>query len=177
MTQPYLGEIQLFGFNFAPVNWLICDGTTLPVSQYSALFSLLGTTYGGNGATNFQVPNLAGRTACNQGQPPGGTMRVIGEPFGVDSVNPTTDTIPSHTHGMMLHYQPTGSLRAPSPSIGSHLLLPGNAQPLVQNATPNTSFSPNMLGSTGNSQAHENRQPFLALNFCIALAGVFPSFG
>lgn len=176
MTQPFVGEIQLFGFNFAPVNWLSCNGSTLPISQYTALFALLGTNYGGNGTSTFQVPNLTGRTGCNQGQPPGGTQRIIGDAFGTDSVALSIDTMPAHTHGMMLHYQPTASLRTPAPSSGSHLLLPGNAQPLVQNTAPNTSFAPAMLGPTGSSQPHENRQPYLAMNFCIALAGVYPSF-
>lgn len=178
MTQPFVGEIQLFGFNFAPYNWAFCNGATLPLSQYTALFSLLGTQYGGNGTSTFQLPNLTGRTFCSQGSKPGLTPRDIGDTFGTDSVTLDSNTMPSHNHNMMLHYQPTASLRSPTPTTGSHLLVPGQTSPLVQNPTLNNTFAPAMLGPAGQAQPqpHENRQPYLAINYCIALNGVFPTF-
>jgi len=177
MTQPYIGEIQLFGFSFSPLNWAYCNGDTLMIRQYTALFSLLGTQFGGDGTTTFQLPNFTGRAICNQGQGLGRTQRVMGESFGSDSVTLTTNEMPAHGHNMTLYYQPTGSLRAPSPTPGSHLMLPGATQPMVLNTQPNTTFAPNMFSTAGQNLPHENRQPYLAVNFCIALAGNFPSFG
>lgn len=177
MTTPFLGEIQLFGFNFAPYQWMFCDGSTLPLSQYTALFSLIGTNYGGNGTSNFQVPNLINRAACSQGTGPARTPRTVGTTFGEASVTLNSTQMPQHNHSLEVYAQPTVSLRSASPTNGSHLLAPLNAAPFLgSNPTPNTTFAPGMLGSAGQGQPHENRQPFLALNFCIALNGAFPAF-
>ncbi|AIY41593.1 Microcystin dependent protein [Collimonas arenae] len=178
MTTPYVGEIQIFGFNFAPVDWAQCNGALLPISQYSALFSLLGTNYGGNGQTNFQLPNFAGRTACSQGQGPGLTQRDIGEPFGVEEVTLTSAQIPSHSHAMNIYHQPDAASQKNVPDNGFGLMGPtGTSTYVPGNPTPNTTLAIPVIGVAGGSQPHENRQPLLALNFCIALQGVFPSFG
>jgi microcystin-dependent protein len=177
MTTPFVGEIQLFGFAFAPYQWTICNGSTLLISQYSSLYSLIGTTYGGDGRSNFQIPNLVNRAACSQGSGPGRTARVIGETFGENAVTLTANEMPQHNHSLYVYQQLTTSLRTPAPANGSHLLIPGKTSPfLPANPTPNTTFAPAMLGPAGGNQPHENRQPFLAMNFCIALAGAFPAF-
>lgn len=176
MTEPYIGEIQLFGFNFAPRNWAVCNGALVAIQQNTALFSLLGTQYGGNGTTTFALPNLAARAACNQGQAPGLTPRFIGETFGEQSVTLTSAEMPSHQHGLNLYAQPDPSKRASSPSPGNAVANPGASTPFATSGPP-VGFSGNLISPTGGSQPHENRQPYLATNFCIALQGVFPSFG
>ena len=175
MTEPYIGEIQLFGFNFAPRNWAVCNGALLAIQQNTALFSLLGTQYGGNGTTTFALPNLAARGACNQGQAPGLTPRVIGETFGEQSVTLTTADMPSHQHGLTLYAQPDPSKRGSSPVSGNAVASPATSTPFVASGTA-AAFSPNLISPTGGGQPHENQQPYLAVNFCVALQGVFPSF-
>ncbi|RUL69089.1 phage tail protein [Dyella choica] len=178
MTQPYTGEIQLFGFNFAPINWAFCNGATLSVSQNTTLFSLLGTLYGGNGQTTFQLPNLTTRGACNQGQGIGLSLRTQGETFGEAGVSLISNEMPSHNHGFIAYNQPTAAQRTAGPVANSALQLPHQADPFpAQGTVPNTTFAPTMLGVTGQSVPHENRQPSLAVNYCVALYGVFPSFG
>jgi len=175
MTEPYIGEIQLFGFNFAPRYWAVCNGALLAIQQNTALFSLLGTQYGGNGTTNFALPNLAARGACNQGQAPGLTARVIGETFGEQSVTLTSAEMPSHQHGLTLYAQPDPSKRSSSPTSGNAVASTSTSTPFVASGTP-AAFSPNLISPTGGSQPHENQQPYLAVNFCVALQGIFPPF-
>ncbi len=178
MTQPFIGEIQLFGFNFNPRGWAFCNGATLPIQQNTALFSLLGTTYGGNGQTTFQLPNFAGRAGCQQGQGPGLTPRSLGETFGTNTVTLTSTQIPQHNHGINAFSQSDATKKSGSPSNGSALssLGNGNAKPFIA-APINTQFAPNMIQpSAGGGQPHQNQQPYLGVNFCIALQGVFPSF-
>lgn len=178
MTQPFVGEIQVFGFNFAPLNWAFCNGATMSISQNPALFSLLGIAYGGNGQTTFQLPNLITRTACNQGMGAGLTPRTIGEPFGESSVTLNQSEMPQHTHGFQVYNQTDASQRTLGPSQGSGLNIVHKATPFApQGTTANTNFSPQMLAPNGQSQPHENNQPALAINYSIALYGVFPSFG
>lgn len=177
MTQPFIGEIQLFAFNFAPVDWAFCNGAMMSISQNTALFSLLGTTYGGNGTSTYQLPNLVTRAACNQGQGLGLSMRVPGETFGEPGVTLGVSEIPSHTHGFLLYNQTDGTKRSAAPSQGFGLNVPHQSGPFPAAGTaPNTAFSPQMLGGSGQSQPHENNQPALAINYCVALYGVFPSF-
>lgn len=178
MTTPFIGEIQVFGFNFAPVNWAQCNGALLSIQQNTALFSLIGTYYGGNGTTNFQLPNLAGNAACGQGQGPGLSSRAVGEQFGVNGVALITSEMPAHAHGFNVFNQSDTSKRSNIPAPGNALLVPFQADPFPAAGTaPNATFSPTMLGVAGQGQPHENRQPALALNYCIAMTGVFPSFG
>lgn len=177
MTQPFLGEIQLFGFNFPPYRWAFCNGATLPVQQNTALFSLLGVQYGGNGTTTFQLPNFTNRAGCNQGRGAGLTPRTEGETFGSNGVTLTQAEMPAHTHSLTIYSQGDSSKRAAAPSSGNALSLPNSSGPFLPNAQPNTQFAPNVIGIAGGNQPHENRQPYLAVNFSIALSGVFPSFG
>ncbi|GLQ45166.1 microcystin dependent protein [Dyella lipolytica] len=175
---PFVGEIQLFGFNFAPYQWALCNGATFSIQQNTALFSLLGTTYGGNGTSTFQIPNLVSRAACNQGAGIGLTQRDIGEPFGDPSVTLTGNEMPRHNHGFLLYNQADATKRSNKPSPGNALLIPLQASPFPAAGTnPNTTFSPNMSTATGQNQPHENRQPALAITYGIALYGVYPSFG
>jgi microcystin-dependent protein len=176
MTTPFLGEIQIFGFNFVTTGWAACNGATLPLTQNSALFSLIGTAYGGNGTSTFQLPNLAARVACSQGTGPGLTSRAIGESFGESAHTLVTGEMPMHTHSMSIHGQSNTAYRSGTPQAGNWLAGPFVALSLVTNGTANTTLSPNEVGPAGGSQPHENRQPFLALNYCIALSGAFPAF-
>lgn len=179
MTTPFLGEIQIFGFNFNPRDWALCNGTLIPIRQNTALFSLIGVSYGGDGKTTFQLPNFAHRSPCEQGQGPGLTPRSLGETFGEISVSITNDEMPSHGHSLVSFSQSDGTKKSGSPSTNSELSLLTVGVPKPYNSGPaNVQFAPNMLGpNSGGSQPHENEQPYLAVNFCIALAGVFPSFG
>ena len=174
MTEPFIGQIQIFGFNFAPRGWAFCAGQTLPIQQNTALFALLGTQYGGNGSSTFQLPNFVNRAGCEQGRGPGLTDRSMGETFGSNSVTLTTNEMPTHNHIVQLYGQNDTSKRAGSPSSGNSLGTPASFAFVP--GTPNAPFSPSTVLPTGNGQPHENRQPYLAMNFCIALEGIFPSF-
>ena len=178
MSEPFLGEIQIFGFNFAPKGWAFCSGATMPIQQNIALFSLLGTQYGGNGQTTYQLPNLAGRAACSQGQGPGLTPRTIGEPFGSSAVTLLSTEIPNHTHTLQFFNQGDPNKRLSTPQANAALNLPSQAaSKFFAPAGAMAPLAATALQPAGGSQPHENRQPYLALNFCIALQGVFPQYG
>jgi microcystin-dependent protein len=174
MTQPYIGEIQLFGFNFNPRGWAFANGATLPISQNTALFSLLGVTYGGNGQTTFQLPNFAGRAGCQQGNGPGLSPVVLGQNFGVNTVTLTSNQIPQHNHGINAYVPGTTG----SPGANGGLSQPSaSANKPFHPGPGNTTFAPNMIQpSAGGGQPHQNQQPYLGVNFCIALQGIYPSF-
>ncbi len=172
MSTPFVGQIGLFAFNFAPTGWAFAAGQILPLSQNTALFSLLGTTYGGDGRSNFALPNLTnGRTPLQVGQGPGLTLYDLGEAGGVETVTLLLSEIPAHTqligtvNANATYPAPAQALLANSNSV--HPYLPGTT-------TLNQKLSPNAISAAGGSQPHENRQPYLALNFCIALQGVYP---
>ena len=178
MSEPFVGEIQIFGFNFAPHNWATCSGQVIPIQQNTALFSLLGTQYGGNGQSTFQLPNFVGNAACQQGQGPGLTPRTIGETFGSNTVTLTAQEMPSHTHTLNFVNQPDPSQRRSTPAANNALNLPSQAASQFFTTTPNPAVSlSTQLVAAGGGQPHQNQQPYLALNFCIALQGVFPVFG
>lgn len=177
MSEPFLGEIRMFGGNFAPKSWALCNGQLLSIQQNSALFSLMGTTYGGNGIQNFQLPNLQSRLPIGQGNGPGLTPRVIGELGGEESVTITTATMPQHNHIFMGSTAASTAtqigasvLPAKSPSNGGfYALNTGSPAPTigVLNAAS--------VGNSGGSQGHSNIMPYMCITFIIALAGVFPS--
>jgi microcystin-dependent protein len=168
---PFVAEIRIFPFNFAPKGWAFCDGQLLPISQNTALFSLLGTTYGGDGKSNFALPNLQGRAPMQPGQGPGLSLHDLGETGGSEAVTLLASEVPSHTHTLNASSQPGED---PSPggealarSVGAALYQTNVSQNLVP-------MAPETLAPAGGGQPHNNLQPYLTLNFCIALQGVFP---
>jgi microcystin-dependent protein len=163
MSDQYLTEIRMFGFGFAPRGWQMCNGQTLSIGQYQAVFALIGTTYGGNGSTTFNLPNLQGSVPMHSGS---GT--VIGAKAGVANVTLLTQQMPSHTH--VVRANSTANAAAPS-----NTAVPGGGGPQGYGVTPNTAMNPNIVGLAGNNLPHSNMQPYLVLNFCIALTGLFPS--
>ena len=168
---PFIAEIRIFAGNFAPTGWAICDGQLLPISQNTALFSLLGTTYGGNGVTTFALPDLRGRVPMHPGQGPGLSDRLLGENTGVDSVTLISGEIPSHTHALRTLSDP-GDLADPT---GRSLARSASGNVYQQNSTSNlVAMSPNALAIAGSSQPHNNLQPYLTLTFIIALQGIYP---
>jgi microcystin-dependent protein len=176
MTEPFLGEVQIFGFNFPPYQWALCNGSTLSIQQNTALFSLIGTQYGGNGTSSFQLPNLAARAACSQGTGLGLTPRTMGETFGEASYTLNITEMPQHSHVLNAF---VGGADLPAPAAGSALSQSRSVTAYLGGATPpqpNTTLLPTVIGTAGGSQPHENRQPLLALNFCISMGGVFPAF-
>lgn len=176
MTTPFLGEIQIFGFTFAPYQWASANGATLPISQYAALFSLIGTNFGGNGQTSFQLPNLVDRSSCGQGQGPALSNRVIGEAFGEASVALQQNQLPQHNHTVTAYAERGTANKVGKPTTGALLGTPTAPLSTLAATPPNTSLAPNALSVSGGNQPHENRQPLLALNYAIALYGAFPSF-
>jgi microcystin-dependent protein len=177
MTEPYIGEIQLFGFDYNPYGWALCNGATLPIAQNTTLYSLLGAAYGGNGTSTFQLPNFCARGGCQQGAGPGLTPHVLGDAFGDASVGLLSTQIPMHQHGINAFSQPDATKKTGTPASGVTLSsLNVNTERPFLAVAPDKQFSPAMLLPTGTGQAHENRQPYLAVNFCIALQGNYPAF-
>ena len=179
MAQQFLGEIRCFGFNFQPFGWALCDGRLLQISQNTALFSLIGTFYGGNGTTTFGLPDLRSRAPMhwgNQGGFSGST--VIGEAQGTETVTLISGQLPVHTHAVTTEFLPPGgaaqrvATATSSASIGTSY---PNAIYKASSPTPDTAFANSTIGVAGGSQPHDNMQPYLTLNFCIALTGVFPA--
>jgi microcystin-dependent protein len=169
MSNPFVGEIRMFGGNFAPVNWAFCNGQLVPISQNDTLFALIGTIYGGDGINTFGLPNLQGRVPMHQGSSGLGT-HVMGEVSGSESVTITTNTYPAHTHSFAVSSAP-GALPAP----GNNVLAASPTMAAFTNQAPNVSLNSAALTPSGNSQPHDNMQPFLCINFIISLYGIFPS--
>jgi len=184
----FIGEIQLFGFGYAPPGWVLCDGTTLEVGRFTQLFSLIGTSYGGNGTTSFQLPNLTGRAACGQGQGAGLTARKTGDSFGSNQVELSEANTPAHSHGLnFFNIQQTtdpvsGQIidnRANVPAVGYSLAQP-NSKIFASGAT-DAKMQNTIAPLSGGSDAHENRQPFAALDYYIMVQsaagdGIMPVF-
>jgi microcystin-dependent protein len=169
MSEPFVAEIRMFGGNFAPVQWAMCNGQILSISQNTALFSLIGTYYGGNGTSNFALPNLQSRAPMHQGQGVGLSQRVLGEADGTETVTLISTELPGHTHGVMA-VSSAGTQTTPvNNSWASSTTRP------YSNQAPNAAMAPGTLGSTGGNQPHDNRQPYLAVTFIICLFGVYPS--
>lgn len=167
---PYMGEIRLMSFNFAPRFWALCNGQLLPINQNQALFAILGTTYGGNGQTTFALPDLRGRVAIHQGQGPGLTNRLLGQAGGEAAHILTTDEMPAHAHVARCSSQ-LGTTSDPG-----HPVVPArNPAGIPQWGSNTTSaMSPMAVPNVGSSQAHNNLQPYTALHYVIALQGIFP---
>jgi microcystin-dependent protein len=169
---PFVAEIRIFPFNFAPTGWAFCDGQLLPISQNTALFSLLGTTYGGDGKSTFALPNLQGMCAMHQGQGPGLSLYELGQSSGTDTVDLLVSEIPIHNHNLQAVGQPsTTGLPSAASSLGRS--AGGSAYKATPfNPTVNMSFQ--ALPPAGGGLPHNNMMPYLTLNYCIALQGVFP---
>lgn len=172
MSEPFIGEIRAFGFNFAPRSWAKCDGQLLQISQNSALFSLLGTIYGGDGRTTFGLPELRGRVPMHTGTGPGLSNRPIGQRSGQEEVTLNVQQLPSHFHTVEPGCN-SGTGNNPDPT-GNY---PANALAslIYHNQTDNSKMGTYNTGNTGNNQAHNNMQPYLVINWCIAVTGLFPS--
>ncbi len=177
MADPFLGEIRAFSFEFAPQGWAFCNGQVLPINQYQALFALIGTYYGGNGTSNFALPNLQGRLAIGFGQGNGLQPYAIGQPGGEASHALITSEIPIHTHTIGAFTSPSAPTNVPGTSVilaSASSSESGNPGVLAYGSGAiNTPIAP--LGAAGSSQPHENQMPYLVMNYCIALAGIFPS--
>ena len=169
MGQPFIGEIRMFGGSFAPAGWAMCQGQTMPISQNETLFNLIGTTYGGDGQSTFDLPNLAGRVPIHAGTNAGITY-TIGESAGVESVTLTTQQMPSHNHAFL------ASLDNATDSPAGPGVLPANSQQVkIYSLFPvASSLAANALQPQGGSQPHENMMPYLVVTFIIALFGIFP---
>jgi microcystin-dependent protein len=162
MSEPFLGEIKIISWNFPPKGWTFCNGQLLPINQNQALFSILGTTYGGDGMRTFGLPNLQGRSPIHVGD-----GIVLGELGGETAHTLNISELPAHNH------VPVGAGAAPTlPGAGGSLWAPATS---LYNSTPNTAMNPACITATGGSQPHENMSPYLVLNFIIALQGIFPS--
>jgi microcystin-dependent protein len=172
MADPFVAEIRPFGFNFAPKGWAQCNGQLLPISQNTALFSLLGTFYGGDGKSTFALPNLQGSAPMSQGQSGGTSERFVGEASGTEVVTLIQSEMPVHSHALAA-VESTATERQPP----NQMLAVGEAMSFYSAGQPNTTMNPSMLAPTGASLPHNNMQPFLVLNFCIAMQGVFPPRG
>jgi microcystin-dependent protein len=174
-TEPFIGEIIIGAFNFAPRNYALCNGQLLPISQNTALFSILGTNYGGNGQTTFGLPNLQGRMAIGAGQGPGLSSYQLGQAGGVPNVTLLTTQMPAHTHLI----QGNGGDGTQASPVNNFFAGPGADRDLYTYNAGNTggtvNMNPSAVNISGGSQPHNNMMPYLALNYCIATAGIFPS--
>ena len=169
MSEPFLGEIRTFAGNFAPTGWAICDGSVLAIARATALYSLLGTTFGGDGKTTFGLPNLMGAAPMHWGDGPGLTPRNIGETNGATTVTLTSSQIPGHSHA----FNASGAAADQTSPANNEL-----ADAALYSQPPYTAaMAPQTIGLVGGSQPHENRQPYLGVTFIIALEGIFPSRG
>jgi microcystin-dependent protein len=171
MANPFLAEIRIFPFNFAPKGWAFCNGQLMPLSQNTALFSLLGTTYGGDGKSNFALPNMQGSAPMHPGQGPGLSLHDLGETGGSDTVTLLQSEMLAHSHGL------TASNRQGTDQSPVNELFAGGIGGISQYAAAgsNVQISPNAIAPQGGGQPHNNLMPYLTLNFCIALQGIFPA--
>lgn len=174
MAEPYVGQVSPFAFPYAPVNWAFCNGGTVPMNQYYALFALIGTTFGGNGSSTIGLPNLNGAAPCGSGQGPGLTSRTLGQSFGAAGVTLDITTLTLHTHDanvVDLGRDDPGS----TPTAAAGLASTAGVSAYAIGA-PSVLMAPGAITSIGGGGAHNNRQPYVAVNYCIALMGLFPEF-
>jgi microcystin-dependent protein len=178
LSDYFIGEIRAFGFNWAPQYWALANGAVMPINQNQALFSLFGTTYGGDGRATFQLPNLNGRTPVSMGVGSTGTQYPIGVAGGVETVTLTTATMPAHNHNVQANTA-VGTSLSPANGILGAIAGDTSTPPLKPNvygapSTPSIALDPNTITSTGASAPHPNMQPFTVVNYCIAMAGLYP---
>ncbi|NET11233.1 MAG: phage tail protein [Symploca sp. SIO2B6] len=169
MSEPFLAEIRMVGFNFAPRGWAFCDGQILPINQNQSLYSLLGTTYGGDGRTSFALPDLRGRTPIHTGSDGFGPFHSLGQKSGEEAHTLSAAEMPNHQHDLHASNTDGNITNAPNNVLAREV---GNPYAPASNLI---TMNPATIANTGGSQAHENMQPYLAVNFCIALQGLFPS--
>ncbi len=177
MADPFVAEIRIFPFNFAPTGWAQCNGQLLPISQNTALFSLLGTTYGGDGKSTFALPDLQGSAVVNPGQGPGLSLWDLGQVSGSQAVTLLTSEIPVHGHALNAVAAAGLTPSASGTMVSNGSWVQGAQRGVVQSYStnaPDTAMSPTAMGSAGGNLPHNNMMPYLTLNFCIALQGVFP---
>lgn len=173
MSEPFIAEIRIFAGNFAPRSWAFCDGQLLPIASNTALFSLIGTTYGGDGRSTTALPNLQGRAPMHPGRGPGLTSRRLGEKLGTETVALSEAQIPNHSHSFRVH---AGGSTPVGPSAAASVANSRTIDAWQTNTTANlVSMAPESLSNSGGGQFHNNLQPFLAMNFIIALQGLYPS--
>jgi len=173
MSDPFIAEVKLFSFDFAPRGWATCDGQVLPIAQHQALFAVLGTTYGGNGSQTFALPDLRGRTPIHVGTSQGGSNHPLGQAAGKENDALTLAQLPAHGHGGQ------GTSATPGDTTQTNTLLcavEGGRRPITPYgpASGLTPLHPDSVANAGANQGHNTMQPFLTVNFCIALAGIFP---
>ena len=174
MADPFVAEIRIFAFNFPPKGWAFCNGQLLPLSQNTALFSLLGTTYGGDGKSTFALPDMQGNVPMHPGQGPGLSLHDLGETGGSQFVTLLASEIPAHAHFVGRGKADAGDSLTPVGSVWAQSGAGRGAAALYHEPAANAKVNVNSLGPTGGSLPHNNMQPYLTLNFCIALQGVFP---
>jgi microcystin-dependent protein len=177
MSTPYLGEVRMAGFNFAPVGWALCNGQLLSIAQNTALFALLGTTYGGDGQSTFALPNLEGRIPISQGQGPGLSSYVMGQAGGSETVALTSAQLPAHIHSLQAN-SAAASLARPTANYlarSSFPSFPSAGVPIYDPALAAAAMNAGAIAVSGASQPHDNMMPFVCLTFIIALQGIFPS--
>jgi microcystin-dependent protein len=173
MTDPFLAEIRMFGGNFAPTGWALCNGQLMSISQNTALFALLGTTYGGDGRVTFGLPNLMGTAPMQQGQGAGLSPRYLGETAGEPNVTLLTSEMPAHTH-LANAVDAGGDVTTPNGAVWASAMIGKVGTNMYSNAAPNQLMNPMTTGITGGSQPHNNMPPYLTVTFIIALQGIFP---
>jgi len=164
MAQPYVGEIRMFGGNFAPAGWMFCEGQLLPISENETLFQLIGTTYGGDGQSTFGLPDLRGRIPIHQGN-----GIILAETGGAEEITLTSAQIPAHSHSLL------ASTGAGGPNPAGSVLATSTAVDMYRESTASAAMAPSSIGPVGGSQPHTNFQPYLCVDFIISLFGIFPS--
>ena len=170
MSTPFIGEIKICSFNFPPKGWALCNGQLLQINQNQALFSLLGTYYGGDGIRTFALPNLQGRLPMHQGSGPGLSPRIIGEIVGEENHTLLATEMPAHSHQVN-----ASTAAADDPAPGGKIWASGGSVDKLFGSPANTTMNPAAVATAGQSQSHNNLQPYLVVNFVIALQGIFPS--
>jgi microcystin-dependent protein len=173
MAQPFVGEIRMFGGNFAPAGWMFCNGALIPISENDVLFTLIGTTYGGDGQETFALPNLQSRIPIHTGSGPDGTNYTLGQAAGTESVTLTVQQLPSHTHQALA--SSAGQVQSPSNAVLATATSAQTGIRIYNTTTPDTALHPSTISPFGGSQPHDNCQPYLCISFIISMFGVYPT--